>query len=203
MAGAPDPDAARSEAEEILDRPEFSDPEPGLVDRLLTWIGDRIGALFDGLTAGDVGSIVLLVVVAALLGLLLWVAARRRRLRLPAEPTHTTERLEGHGSAPDVERWRHAAAEARSRGEWAEAIRCEHRATAARLDQLALLRERPHRTTGELVGDLAGRPDVADAMGDLTSAFEEVWYGERPADQQLSDAMSHVADEVVDAAERT
>jgi len=189
-----DPDELRRHVEGILDRPEFGEPGRSLIERGFSWILDRIGDLFGGLTSGDVGSILVLLVV---IGVIVALIAMARRQSVPLGPAVTAGREESRSSiSADPELWRQRADAARAAEDWPEAVRCEHRHLAALLDRAALLRERDHRTASELLADVMSRPDVAGGLSDVTRSFEGVWYGSDIADRRLADAVREVAHRV-------
>ena len=189
-----DPDELRRQVEEILVGPEFQEPGRSVVERAFSWVLDRLGDLLGGLTSGDVGSIiVLLVVISAIVALL--VIARRQPVALgPAASVPQQEARSIINSDPEL--WRRRADEARAAEDWGEAVRCEHRYLAALLDRAALLRERDDRTASELLADVAARPEVAGGLGAVTRSFEGVWYGDEMADRRLAAAVRDVAREV-------
>ncbi len=196
MTAEPTPDELREAAEEILRRPEFSDPDSTWFDRGLGWIWDRVSDLFRGLAGGDIGSWVGLLVIAALIGGLIWligrtsVAGERMAPRVES-PTSVVERHRLR-----AQEWRRRADEARANGDWAEAVRCEHRHLAAVLDERAWLVERDHRTASELIDDVRDVPDIVGGLSDVTASFENVWYGEAAADERLADAVRAVSEDV-------
>ena len=196
------PEELRRRAEEILDRPEFAEPDRSALERALSWVGDRFGDLLSGLAAGDVGSLFLLgVVVGAVVALLLLV---RRRLPLVARSVPEAEDLVRRAARESRAReWRERADAARAQGDWAEAVRCEHRYSAAWLDDRAMLRERDDRTARELLEDVKADREVAGSMHDITGSFEDVWYGDVQADEQLADAVRRVGERIRDHVERS
>ncbi|MDG2112088.1 MAG: DUF4129 domain-containing protein [Actinomycetota bacterium] len=188
------PEELRDEAAEILSRPEFAAPERSFVDRVLGWIGDRINDLFTGLGGGDVGSVLLLLlVIAAVAGLVLMI--QRRTAPMVSERTPRTASTSVSRQSRATE-WRERADAARAAGAWAEAVRCEHRHLAAVLDDRAYLRERDHRTAHELVDDVRSEPLVSGGLDDVTTSFEDVWYGSELADERLADAVRAVSEDL-------
>ncbi|MEQ8717063.1 MAG: DUF4129 domain-containing protein [Acidimicrobiales bacterium] len=198
-----DPDTARDRAADILASSEFSDSRT-VPERILDWIGARLGDLAEGLGAEGGQTVLGLLVLAALVGLVvLAVWSFRRRVRVarrapnrPVEPsavvTATQER--------DVDWWAEAE-RARRECRWGDAVRADYRAGAGSLAGAGLVRERPGVTAGEqrramaaLRADPAG--DAEQLSGDfsaLAESFEAVWYAGRTADEEQASRSAEVA----------
>jgi hypothetical protein len=157
--------------------------------RVLDWLGRRFADL-----GGGSGGTALLVVLAVLLAIAVFLAIRaglprRSTARLPAGEAD----LLAPAGARDHRRLatQHAAA-----GRRAEALREWLRAAVATIEERGVLPPRPGRTgaaTAREAGPLL--PDAAAALRVATAAFDEVWYGGRPA----TDADVAAAREAADA----
>ena len=77
--------------------------------------------------------------------------------------------------------WEAEASAHERAGRWREALRCRYRLVIARLAERGLVEELPGRTTGEYLKEAtAGDPAVSPDLRAITTAFERVWYGNRP-----------------------
>lgn len=198
-----DPDTARDRAADILASSEFSDSRT-VPERILDWIGARLGDLAEGLGADGGQTVLGLLVLAALVGLVvLAVWSFRRRVRVtrrapnrPVEPSAVVTAT--HDRHLD---WWEEAERARREGRWGDAVRADYRAGAGSLAEAGVVPERPGVTAGEqqravvaLRDDLAG--DAAQLAGDfsvLAESFEAVWYAGRVADEEQAGRSADVA----------
>lgn len=181
---------AREAAEREMSKREYHQDDPGLLQRLLDWLWDHISSLLGSAAQATPGGWVGLAVLAVVV-LLLVVALRMRLGKFRPETTSDSGSLFGnrlrsaadHRSAAEA----HAAA-----GRWSEALQERMRAIVRSLEERSLLDRRPGRTSDEAASE-AGRtlPDHADALRSAARSFDEVTYGERPAD---ADAYSAVRD---------
>jgi Domain of unknown function (DUF4129) len=184
-------DLSREEAREAARReladPAYSQDDPGLVERLLIWLGRELTELFaraaDATPGGWRGLVVLVILV------LLIAAVVRYRLGPLARRAGTRDALfdVGELSADDHRR---AAEQAAGRQNWAEAIRDRLRAIVRDLEERDLLEPRLGRTAHEAALD-AGRvlPSLAPDLLSAASTFEDVWYGGRPATATMYGAL--------------
>ncbi len=172
------PDETRQLADEILSRREFQEPEPSLIERIQTWLGDALERLFATVGGGGAGSVVSIVVLAALIGLLVWFFVRLGRT-VQADTRIAGITLEGvHRRSPAE--WRAEAEEHEAAGRWKEALRSRYRALVGDLVAEGLLDDIAGRTTGELRRDLAERdPGRREAFDQATLLFELAWYADR------------------------
>ncbi len=83
----------------------------------------------------------------------------------------------------DSREWVSDALSAGERGDYREAIHCAYWAAISRLEELKLLRGDRSRTPRESLGLLDSHPDEQLSLRNLTSHFELIWYGYRPASQ--------------------
>ena len=172
------PEETRQLADEILSRREFQEPEPSLIERIQTWLGDALERLFATVGGGGAGSVVSIVVLAALIGLLVWFFVRLGRT-VQADTRIAGITLEGvHRRSPAE--WRAEAEEHEAAGRWKEALRSRYRALVGDLVAEGLLDDIAGRTTGELRRDLAERdPGRREAFDQATLLFELAWYADR------------------------
>ena len=162
-----------------LAKPEYAHPDQSIVQRVITWLFDRIGDLLDRVSTTSPLGWFGLVGIAAIVALVV-VAARRRTGTLRRAARDTSLFDTGERSAADfrAEAERFAAA-----GAWAEAVRARLRAVVRDLEERGLVDARPGRTADEIAGDAgAALPSVAALLHDGARTFDDVWYGERPAD---------------------
>jgi len=169
-------DAAQRAARAELAHREYHRDDPGLVTRVVRWVGRRLADLFTG-TGGAHALLIVLVLAAAIvivLALRAGVPARRG-------PVGTPEALDP--LAPVAARdHRRIAAALTADGRRAEALREWLRAAVASIEERGILPPRPGRTgaaTAREAGPLL--PAVAADLEAATRAFDEVWFGGRDA----------------------
>ena len=180
MLQAPDADAARRAAAEILSDSRFrTDSPPRPFKGVLESIGDGLRRVFEPVL-GPIGDFLggavglwllagLLVVVASLVSAAL--LTRRRTVRGAAG----RKRDPGRRDVDPAELER-AAFDAEARGDYATAVRLRFRAGVARLARAGVVEERPSATTGQL-----RRQVRAPEFADIAAAFDRIVYGGRPA----------------------
>lgn len=192
----PGVDEARRLAVEELSRREYAEQRPGVVEQLVSWVLDRIGQVSGTLGQGTgtllavvVGIVVVLVVVAVLVA---GRTLRRARQVVPGAVFATTT-----GAAVDH---RAAADAAAARGDWRVAVVERFRAVVRELEERAVVVPQPGRTADEAAAE-ASRwlPDLAPALHAGARLFDDVRYGDRPADA-TGDAALRGLDEAVRAA---
>ena len=171
--------AAQQAAREELAKQVYRDAGPGLVERALRWLAERLAAALDGVAGVSPGgyagvAVLLLLVLAAAVAVRLRVGPLGRRgaadqtLFLGGQLTAAEHRARAD---------RHAAA-----GEWADAVRERLRAVVRALEERSLLEPRAGRTADEAAaeGGLA-LPACAAQLHAAARLFDEIWYGGRPA----------------------
>lgn len=189
-----DADPARELARRELSRSVYADAQPSLLQRAISWIGDRVDDLLQAV--GDVspggtgGVVVLLLVVVLVVVAVRWRLGRTRRAAVR------------HATGLDVvvrtaDEHRRVADEAVAGGRFDEAVRERMRALVRGLEERALLDVRPGRTAGEAANEIAAvLPPVAEGVREAARRFDETVYGGRPADAAAADRMRAVDDEV-------
>jgi hypothetical protein len=194
----PDPGAAREQAREILGQRRYHDTDvPRPFKGPLRWLGDRVedvgnwlGRVFadvDGALPGGawvvwvlVGAAAVALGVALSRGLIRRRAAGARPGRAAVEPEVDPRELEREADA------------AERAGDYERAIRLRFRAGVVRLERGHVLEPGGLRTTGEIAAVLRSPP--FDAVG---SAFDEIVYGERPAQEEDAASARERWDEVL------
>lgn len=171
--------AAQQAAREELAKQVYRDAGPGLVERVLRWLADRLAAALDGVAGVSPGGY------AGVAALLLLVLAAAVAIRLRVGPlgrraaADQTLFLGGQLTAAEhrARADRHAAA-----GEWADAVRERLRAVVRALEERSLLEPRAGRTADEAAADGGlALPGCAAQLHAAARLFDEIWYGGRPA----------------------
>lgn len=179
-----DPDAARQTAREILDGSKFEEPRfPRPFKGVLEWMADLIRPVLDllhdvfgpsirALAGVPGGRFVLAAVAGGLAGALVyWLARRRSRSAVVRDGGAGLVDLRSDPAALDRE-----ADDAEAAGDHALAVRRRYEAGLLRLVRSERLVLRPETTPGA-----AARQVDRPTMDLLTSDFEEIVYGGRPA----------------------
>jgi hypothetical protein len=181
-------DAQRAAREE-LSRVRYHRDDPSIVDRVLNWVGDRLSHLVDGSVSGSA----LLLVVILLVGVITFAIIRAGRPRRTARTAGSADPLSPLGNVDH----RRLAEQLTREGKRAEALREWLRAAITDIEQRGILEPRPGRTGNEIAREAgAVLPSAAAALIAATTAFDQVWFGERPAvdadvaaGQQAADAV--------------
>jgi hypothetical protein len=188
-----DPEAAREAARDILSGAEYDEPQPGLVERAVTWVFDRVGDFFGDLAGGGPGGVVGWAVVLLLGAVAVWLLVRALRVA-PAgagRPAGDGVRY-GTEAHRDAARWLVEAERLGATGDHRGALRCRHQALLARLATAGVVDEVPGRTAGEHGRSAAERmPQVAGEVADATDRFDRAWYGGTDVDRE--DVVVHAA----------
>lgn len=172
---------AREAAERELSKREYHENDPGLLQRLFDWLWEHVTSLLSSAAQATPGGVVGLAVLACVV-LLLLIALRLRLGRLRPGPASGSGTL--FDNRPRTAAEHRAAADAHAAADrWSEALKERMRAVVRSLEERALLDHRPGRTADEAASE-AGQllPGHADALRSAARSFDEVTYGERPAD---------------------
>jgi hypothetical protein len=167
--------AARHAARVELGHHEYQRDRPSLLSRAISWIGRHL----DSVLSGGSGGGAFVVVVVILLAVLIFFAVRSGvpRLRVRAQ------RDDADPLAPVAARdHRRIATELTAAGRRSEALREWLRAAVQAIEDRGVLPPRPGRTgaaTAREAGPLL--PSAATDLVAATAAFDEVWFGGRPA----------------------
>ncbi|SHK05083.1 protein of unknown function [Pseudonocardia thermophila] len=186
-------DEAADAAARELARPIYHD-DRGLIATIFDWIVERIADLIavaaDATPGGYLSLLVLLAVLVAAIVVI------RLRIGSVGRSTYGAQELFSGGPVPAAEHRREADAFA-ARGEWAEAVRSRMRAIVRGLEERDLLDVRPGRTADEAAREAgAVLPQCATDLRAAAAVFDDVWYGERPATQEM-DAQLRAVDAAV------
>lgn len=176
----PGRDEAREAAQRELSRHRYREAEPPWFVRLVRWLLAELDELL-GRASAHVpgGGWGLLLIVLLVCGLVAVVLVRLR----PTSAQAGGGLLFGEGLQLTAQQHRDLADRAAARGEHAEAVRERLRAVVRELEARGVVEPRPGRTADEVALE-AGRalPGLAGALREGARAFDEVWYGGRPAD---------------------
>lgn len=169
-------DAARHAARAELQHSEYHRDDPGVISRVVHWIGRHLADLLHG----GGGAHALLIAFVAIVAVLIVFAVRAG---LPQRAARSDVATGVDPLAPIPARdHRRIAAQLAAEGRRAEALREWLRAAVATIEERGVLPARPGRT-GAATAREAG-PLLPAAAADLltaTRAFDEVWFGGREA----------------------
>lgn len=177
---------------EILARREFQRAQGStwleqLRQRISGWL-EQVLSRIVGSTLGSRAVAAVFAWIAsavALLALALWLASvTTRRSRA------TVLELDPAARRAAAREWALRAVAAARSGDLREAVRCGYHAAVQRLDEQGVWTIDDARTPREYMRLLTGDDPRRAALGDLTSRFEQVWYGCRTA---TGDDARHVA----------
>ncbi|NKQ57345.1 DUF4129 domain-containing protein [Amycolatopsis sp. K13G38] len=174
-----DRDDARRAAEAELSKAAYQAAQPGWVERVLRWLGQRLADLFAAASGvvpgGPLGLLVLLAV-----AVLVIVVVRLRVGRLAREVRASREVFEDSSrSAAD---YRTAADQALAAGDFTGAVRERFRAIVRVLEERGVLDEQSGRTADEAAREAGARlPGARDELAAAAALFDAVHYGGRPA----------------------
>ncbi len=173
----PDEPTARDWVETELRDPVYAENQPGLLQRALTWVMERLGSV------GDTGPslwfwVVALVVVALVVVLVV------RRTGFARAVARTGQGSGEVGTDPTVsaDEYRRRAASAAAAGDWRTAVLEQFRATVRSLEERTVLEPRPGRTADEAASEAGAL--LPERSADLVAAarvFDDVCYGDREA----------------------
>lgn len=172
------PEDARRAADDILSRPEYREPEPSLVERVLEAIGDFLGEAIAALTGSGPGGVIATVVVVGLLGVAVWFLVRSLGAGRGGAQPGTEPLVQGTTAPDDPATWIAEADRLAAAGNHRSALRCRYQAMIARLLRDGAVEDVPGRTPRELAAELVvQRPATEDDVGTVTEQFERAWYG--------------------------
>jgi hypothetical protein len=196
----PPPSDVQKKATSILDQAQFAPAKKTLMERVVSWLVDKLKVPFTKAAGGNtvIGYLILAAFVAALV-----VVLSRLRFRLPekvapAEDILAIEIAENRSS----DAWRADAERYEAAGAWKDALRARYRWMIARLVEQQTLAGVPGRTAGEYRRDVAlTMPDLAAPFAAATDLFELAWYGDVPTGADENVRFRAYADRVLAAAE--
>lgn len=174
----PSREQARAWARQELSDPAYARARPGLLQRAIEWVLERLQDLrVHSAALADVPTgVVLLVLVVAVVAIV--VLLRARRLRGPGPRAGSGGVFDdvlmtaaGHRALADA---------AAGRGDWPAAVRERFRAVVRTLEERTLLDERPGRTAHEAADEAAGLlPVAAQPLRQGALLFDDICYGGR------------------------
>lgn len=195
VAQAGDPDEIRQKADDILARPEYREAQPGLVERAIDWLSQRLGEVF-GSVVGNSGSggyylgyILLILALVAIGYIAVKVFPRSGGLRRPRAAVVLQ-------SIPRATRdqWLARAAEAEAGGRWGEAVHARYHALTTGLADRKVLPAAESTTSGEhrtaFAQGAGPQPDRVAVFDGVTDRYEHVWFGGREAAADDSQAVA-------------
>lgn len=173
---------ARRAAEDELSDPVYHQDDPGLLERAVDWIWEKLSELLGSavdVTPGGAVGVTVVVVLAVLFLTALWARlGSPRRGPKSAAPDLFEERSRSaaeHRATAEA----HAAA-----GRWSEAVQERMRGLVRSLEERALLDPRPGRTADEAAAEASDvLPAHAEGLRAAAVDFDEVTYAGRTADE--------------------
>jgi hypothetical protein len=195
-----EPDDLRDEAAEILSRREFREPTQSRADRVFEWIGDRLASIFDQFgfalpsgTSDIVSWLIILIVVVVVV----WTARRAFRSRGLAKTSSQAPLSSVLRRRRDAAYWLDRASQAERSGDYAAAVRAYYRSGTARLVDHGRLPDEPGATARRWSTEVvAPSAEEAEALGEITAAFEGVWFGGQESDLETAQRIAAEAAKV-------
>jgi len=189
------PAEVRDAVGEVLSRPEFQRPGPGLVQRLRQEAVDLLERALGALLGGGRAALFAWVILGVAVLAIVFVATRFAR-GVTRDPGRGLPSIVMSRRGPAE--WRADAEAAERAGQWRLALRCRYRALVADLADRGLVEEVAGRTAGEYRSDVAGAaPGVAVPFAGATELFERAWYGDQPTGHEEATRFRGLADEVL------
>jgi hypothetical protein len=187
-------EGAREAAREELSKREYQEAEPGLLQRALDWVFDKLADVLDGASAFAPGGGLGVLALAILLTLL--VVAVLVRVGPLARRSAGTPLFQA-GTDLSAAEHRALADAAAAGGRYADAVRERLRGIVRELESRGALDPRPGRTAGEVARDGgAAVPVLAEDLRRAAVLFDETWYGGRAADASSYAVLVAVDDRV-------
>lgn len=181
---------ARDAAANELRKAIYHRNDPSLVQRAFGWALRQIGRALNAASGvvgagGWFGLTVILVVLAILVGLVIW------RIGSPSRARAIRPSVFGAGPIRGSADHDIAAIAAAADGRWVDAVQERFRAIVRNLEERDLIATQPGRTADEaMVSAAAVVPSLSTAFRAAADAFDDVTYGERPADAQTYDRLT-------------
>ncbi|MCN9244756.1 DUF4129 domain-containing protein [Streptomyces sp. RY43-2] len=189
-------DPAREAARDELSKGMYHEHDPGLLERALDALWDRVARLFGSASTvtpgGPVGLFVVALVILAIAAALWWRLGPPRRTPTSSTPAPLFD------NRPRSAAEHRAAAEAHAaQGHWNRAVQERMRAVVRSLEERALLDLRPGRTADEAAAE-AGRslPAHTDRLRAAARDFDAVAYGGRSADEETYRRLAALDDDL-------
>jgi hypothetical protein len=195
----PDRVEVRDEVDEILSQAEYAAAEPSVIDRVRTWIGERLASIFERGAEGAARTPAFgyLVLAAGLVGIGYLLFRWLRRVQTdPDLDVEQPEPVEHSFHAGD---WRAAAERFEAEGAWKDALRCRYRVLVSELVEREVVGDVPGRTAGEYRREVStGFPAAAPPFDAASDLFEVAWYADVPTGPAENQRMRSLTDEVVE-----
>ena len=192
--------AARKKVDQILSRTEFRRvSETSYFEQMMAALLPLIDRLF-GRAASIVPHSPWLAPVLewgllglAAVGLLLWAWRARQQQRVAIRLADRTNQAVWQ---KESEGWAERAQEEAARKEWREAVHCLYWSAIVMLEGQRLWRQNRARTPREYLILLEANSSKQTALEGLTSIFERIWYGLRPARETDYEQAKSLLDEL-------
>jgi Domain of unknown function (DUF4129) len=177
------PEEARARLDRILARKEFQGAKgPSAMDllqaRINRWIVEKLARLFMRLhiSAKTGNALAWGVIILAFLSLCFMVWRW-----LSGKPQIAESASAAKVASSDARQWVAEALAAAERGDFREAVHCAYWAAVAKLEDMNVLARDRARTPRESLRLLEHHPNEERMLRGLTTHFELIWYGYRPA----------------------
>jgi hypothetical protein len=193
-----DPTEVRDQADEILAKSEYQEAKPTLIDRIRTWIADRVSSLLQRGTEQAAGNPTFgyLVLGVGLLAIVYLLYRWLRHVQVDHDVDVDEDLPPEHSFHPGD--WRAAAERFETDGAWKEALRCRYRVLVSELVEREVVGDVPGRTAGEYRREVAaGFPTAASPFDAASDLFELAWYADEPTGPDENHRMRSLTDEVV------
>lgn len=190
-------DDARAAASRELTDPAYPAAQPPLLERVVTWIVNRLTEWLDAVSSvvpGGPGGLLVLALAAVVVAIIV-----RLRVGKVAMDRRGGGRAVFSGRPQSSAEHRQAADQAFARGDLVKAVRERFRAIVRDLEQRGVLDERSGRTVDETAAE-AGRqlPGRATELRHAAQIFDDIVYGGRAATAEDYQRLA-----TIDAAVRT
>ncbi len=191
----PSPDDINERADQILSRPEFNRSE-SVLDRIGGWLNDFLGNLLTSFSQGGAPTFVAWLILSGLAVVAAWLLWRlepwRRVKRHDDDSAGVATSIVQESARLDARQLRVEAQALSEQGQFDQALRARYRAVLVDLVTQGAIEDVAGRTPGEYRREVAdGAPGVAIPFGELTTQFENVWYGPYSA---TADTLASFAD---------
>ncbi len=196
---AADQAAAKSKVDEVLARKEF-----GQVQETKWWqlVMAKISARVEEWWASMTGVVPWApwmglafewgLLGAAAVGLIVWALRLGKQQRV----SFAAERAPAQAWQAESDDWAARAKAEAAKGEWREAVHCLYWSAIVMLEGQRLWRQNRARTPREYVGLLEPGSARRKVLGGLTTVFERIWYGIRPATGEDYEKASRLLEEL-------
>ncbi len=213
-----DADSINDAAEDILGQPQYRAPEPGVVQRSIDWMGERLqpvgdaigrflewlAGLFDASAGGGAGAggggflfgwILLALAAVLVIWFLVRVMPRRRLAKKPKDEPTVEQRSRDRTTRRE---WLERATQAEANQDFTGAVRARYRALAAGLADRHELDADEAVTSGEHLRSFDAEPQRKDRFVRATDRYERAWFGEQPVELADSSELEVIDRELID-----